>query len=239
MKRKQTNKRERSSLPQEELQPIEPRSAPIKVLTPAQGRYLNLLRSKQVVYAMGSAGSGKSFVAGSWALNQLVDKKVDRIILTRAMVEANGEKMGFLPGEVKDKYEPYIEPYRDIFQERVGIGFTKYLMNAEKIVGAPLAYMRSKTHKNCTVIVSEAQNLTPAQMYLLLTRLGDNSQLIIEGDDKQKDIKGVSGLTHSLNTIGHLDFVGVVRFGINDCVRSNAVKQIMFAYLESDGKIYE
>ena len=228
-----SNKRDRASLPyQEEMLPAEPRSSPIRALTPAQGRYLNLLRSKKIVYAIGSAGSGKSFIAGSWAANQLVDKKCDKVVLTRAMVEASGEKMGFLPGEVKDKYEPYVEPYRDVFEERLGIGFTKYLTSSQRIVGAPMAYMRSKTYKNCIVIISEAQNATPEQMYLLLTRLGDNSQLIIEGDDNQKDIRGVSGLSHSLSMIGHLDFVGVVKFGIDDCVRSEEVKQIMFAYLD-------
>ena len=197
-----------------------------------QASYLNLLYSKIIVFATGSAGSGKSFIAGSYALKLLVENKIDNIILTRALVEAGGEKLGSLPGEVVDKYAPYVEPYKDIFETHVGKGYTKYLISSEKIQGRPMAYMRSKTFNKSVVILSEAQNATPEQVFLLLTRLGEGSLLIIEGDIKQKDIRGVSGLEDALQVIGGLDGVGSIHFDIEDCVRSEMVKAILKAYEE-------
>lgn len=215
-----------------DLAGAESRQVWIKPFTPLgskQRDYHYLLKSMSIIFAVGAAGSGKSFVAGSYAIAALVNKEVDNIILTRALVEA-GEKLGSLPGEVKDKYAPYVEPYRDIFEANVGKGFTKYLIDSGKIQGCPLAYMRSKTFNKSIVIVSEAQNTTPEQMYLLLTRLGEGSILVIEGDVKQKDIRGVSGLEDALRTISHLEGVGVVTFTNEDCVRSPLVKQILLAY---------
>jgi phosphate starvation-inducible PhoH-like protein len=209
------------------------RSKPLLPLNQKQEDYIYLLKSKTIIFATGSAGSGKSYVAGAYASKLLEDKDIDTIVLTRALVEA-GEKLGALPGEVKDKYAPYIEPYRDIFEDRLGKGFTKYLIDSEKIIGRPLAYMRSKTFHKSVVILSEAQNTTPDQMFLLLTRLGEGSILIIEGDIKQKDIRGVSGLEDALQVIGHLDSVGSVYFDTDDCVRSDIVKEILKAYEGED-----
>lgn len=166
---------------------------PVQALTKAQGSYIKAILDNIITFGIGPAGTGKSYVAAGLAADMLREKKIDRIILTRPGVEA-GEKFGFIPGELEEKYAPYIEPFRDILNERLGRSQVDYLIKHKRICAMPLAFMRGRTFKNCWAILDEAQNTTPGQMKLFLTRIGDNCKVIIDGDLEQKDIPSQSGL---------------------------------------------
>jgi phosphate starvation-inducible PhoH-like protein len=204
---------------------------PLVGRTANQREYMHSIRNNELTFGTGTAGSGKSYLAGSIAAEMLRDKVINQIILSRPAVEA-GEKLGFLPGECHNKFAPYIEPYMDIFHERLGKSFTEYLVKRGQIIGRPLAYMRSKTFKDAFVILSEAQNTTPTQMELFLTRIGDGCRVVVEGDIRQKDVSGYSGLADAENRLRSLDGIGWVEFGVGDCVRSGLCKKIVKAYSE-------
>ena len=152
-----------------------------------------------------------------------------RVIVTRPAVEA-GEQLGYLPGELEEKYEPYIRPFRDVMNERLGRGMVDYMMKCERIEAAPLAFLRGRTFKNAFVILDEAQNTTPLQMKLFLTRIGENCKIVVNGDESQCDIKGESGLTDAVKRLSWIPSVKVVRFGIEDVVRSGLVAEVLQAY---------
>ena len=173
---------------------------PIQALTKAQGAYITAILENVITFGIGPAGTGKSYVVAGLAVDMLREKKIDRILLTRPGVEA-GEKFGFIPGELEEKYAPYIEPFRDIFNERLGRSQVDYLIKHKRICAMPLAFMRGRTFKNCWAILDEAQNTTPGQMKLFLTRIGDNCKVIIDGDIEQKDITTQSGLSDAVNNL--------------------------------------
>ena len=167
--------------------------------------------------------------AGAMAADMLESKQIEKIILTRPAVEA-GESMGFLPGTIEEKYEPYLQPFRDVFHERMGKGKTEYLIKRGQIEAAPLAYMRGRTFRNTWVILDEAQNTTPEQMFMFLTRIGENCKVIVNGDTRQSDIKTMSGLIDCATKLSHLKGVEFIEFGADDIVRSGIVKEIVKAY---------
>jgi len=204
--------------------------APLTARTPAQQSYINAIKTHCLTFGIGPAGTGKSYCAGALAAEALESGRIERIILTRPAVEA-GENLGFLPGEVEDKYAVYIDAFRDILNERLGPGVVDYCLRHGRIVGAPLAYMRGKTFNNNTyVILDEAQNTTPTQMKMFLTRIGEDSKVVINGDINQSDIRGPNGLEDALQRLGGLPGVHIHRFERDDIVRSGLVRHILDRY---------
>lgn len=195
-----------------------------------QEDYLDAIDKKDVIFALGPAGSGKTYVATHYAAMQLYYKKIDKIILTRPAVEACDEEMGFLPGDLQEKYQPYLLPYLETFNELLGKSFVEYCLKVGNIEAVPLAFMRGRSFKDCIILGDELQNSTPLQMKLLLTRLGDNTKMLLNGDVEQKDREGISGLEDAIGKLGYLDEVGVLTFTYDDCVRSGLCKKILKAY---------
>lgn len=203
---------------------------PLTFRTEAQYNYVELMKDKVLVIGDGPAGTGKSYVAVRYAIQQLNARSINRIIVTRPMVEAADESMGFLPGDVSEKFAPYFEPLRQIFMEDYSQTHLDNLMKRGKIEIAPLPLIRGLTFDNAIVILDEAQNTTPKQMRLLLTRIGENCTIVINGDDDQKDIKGKSGLEDILTRFRDMDSVGRLTFTTNDIVRSKFVKDVLERY---------
>ena len=201
---------------------------PIEPLNPKQDKYLSAIRNGKLVFGLGPAGTGKTYIAGSAAAEMLESKQVEKIIITRPAVDA-GESLGFLPGELEEKYEPYIAAFRDVLNERLGKTYVEYLLKIGRIEAQPFAYMRGRTFKNAVVILDEAQNATPEQMKLFLTRIGENCTVIVDGDESQADIKN-SGLMDAVKRLSYIPEVKVVQFGTADIVRSGLVQEIVEAY---------
>lgn len=170
---------------------------PIEAKTEGQKRYINAIKSHTLVFATGPAGTGKTYLCSAMAAQALTNKSVDKIIITRPAVEA-GESLGFLPGELDEKFDPYLAPFRDAFYERLGKGYTEYLIKAKKIEAIPLAYMRGRSFHRSFVILDEAQNASSTQLKLLLTRIGQDTKVVINGDVSQIDIKN-SGLVDAID----------------------------------------
>lgn len=204
-------------------------SEPLKAKTDNQKKYMNAIRSATLTFGVGPAGTGKTYICGAIAAELLQSKEIDKIIITRPAVEA-GESLGFLPGEVEEKYEPYLTPFRDVLNERLGKTHVDYLVKMGRVEPAPLAYMRGRTFKDAVVILDEAQNVTPEQMKMFLTRIGENCKVIVNGDEAQKDIKGDSGLTDAIKRISYIPSVQVIKFSAKDIVRSGLVQEIVEAY---------
>lgn len=204
------------------------RPPPLEAQNEKQRRYINAIKSFQVTFGIGPAGTGKTYIAGAIACEMLKNNEIEKIIITRPAVDA-GESLGFLPGELEEKYEPYIAAFRDVLNERLGKQFVEYQMKAGRIEGMPFAYMRGRTFKNCVVILDEAQNATPEQMKLFLTRIGENCKVIIDGDASQSDIRN-SGLLDAVNRLSYIPSVKVVKFSREDVVRSGFVSEVIQAY---------
>jgi phosphate starvation-inducible PhoH-like protein len=202
---------------------------PLRALTEAQGAYAASIQDNIITFGVGPAGTGKSYVAAAMAADMLHDKEIDKIIITRPAVEA-GESFGFLPGELEEKYAPYIDPFRDILNERLGKSYVEYLIKHNRIMAKPLAFMRGMTFKNCWAIFDEAQNATPGQMKLFLTRIGESCKVIVDGDCEQSDLTVQSGLTDALYRFRGMTNIGIVRFDINDIVRHGIVRDVIRAY---------
>lgn len=205
----------------------------LETRTEAQYNYLELIKSKDLVFGIGPAGTGKSYVATAHAAMQFRDKCISQIIVTRPVVAT--ESMGFLPGTEEEKCAPYFEPIRDILEEWLGESYLEWAIKRKKIRFMPLAFMRGKTLDNAFVILDEAQNSTPKQMKLLLSRIGENCTVIVDGDIDQKDIPGKSGLEDALHRLGDLtDHVGVLEFEEDDIVRSGFARAILKRYRTSE-----
>ena len=196
-----------------------------------QSEYIKALKENDIIMSLGPAGTGKSFLAVSVAVTLLMEKKIDRVILSRPAVEA-GEKLGFLPGDMKEKVDPYLRPLYDALYELFGADkIDKKIENGE-IEIAPLAFMRGRTLKNCFAILDEAQNATETQIKMFLTRIGENSKLVVNGDPSQVDLinKKHSGLVKSRDILKNLEEIKVIEFDHNDVVRHPLVSKIIKAY---------
>jgi len=196
-----------------------------------QSDYIKALKENDIVMSLGPAGTGKSFLAVSVAVTLLMEKKIERVILSRPAVEA-GEKLGFLPGDMKEKVDPYLRPLYDALYELFGADkIDKRIENGE-IEIAPLAFMRGRTLKNCFAILDEAQNATETQIKMFLTRIGENSKLVVNGDPSQIDLinKSQSGLIKSRDILKNLKEIKIIEFDHTDVVRHPLVSKIIRAY---------
>lgn len=199
--------------------------------TQHQAEYIDMLQKRDMVFCTGSAGSGKTFLAVAEALRLILTHKKSKLIITRPVVEA-GESLGFLPGDLEDKIDPYLRPLKDAMETILPIENVKRLFEAGIIEVAPLAYMRGRTLNNSVVILDEAQNTTCAQMKMFLTRMGENSKIFITGDPSQIDLPGKvkSGLNHSIEILHRIEDIGFMTLTAEDVVRNNLVKKIVRAY---------
>ena len=203
-----------------------------------QNLYLEILQKKQIIFAIGPAGTGKTFLAVAAAVSQLLENKFDRIILSRPAVEA-GEKLGFLPGDLKEKVDPYLRPLYDSLYDLIPSDIASKKIQSSEIEIAPLAFMRGRTLNNSFVILDEAQNATHNQIKMFLTRCGKNSRMIVTGDPSQTDLsrKSDSGLLRSIKILSEIDGVSVINFGQKDIVRDEMVTKIINAYDLYDDQI--
>lgn len=204
---------------------------PIKPKTLGQKKYVDQIRNKMITFGVGPAGTGKTYLAMAMGITAFKNDEVSRIILTRPAIEA-GEKLGFLPGDLQSKVDPYLRPLYDALYQIMGPD--SYAKNMEKglIEVAPLAYMRGRTLDNAFIILDEAQNTTPAQMKMFLTRIGFGSKVVITGDLSQKDLPSgqVSGLDQALRVLNKVDEIGVSHLTSQDVVRHPLVQKIVKAY---------
>ena len=196
-----------------------------------QSEYIKALKENDIVMSLGPAGTGKSFLAVSVAITLLMEKKIDRVILSRPAVEAGG-KLGFLPGDMKEKVDPYLRPLYDALYELFGADKIDKKIETGEIEIAPLAFMRGRTLKNCFAILDEAQNATETQIKMFLTRIGENSKLVVNGDPSQVDLinKTHSGLIRSKEILKNLKEIKIIEFDHNDVVRHPLVSKIIKAY---------
>ena len=196
-----------------------------------QSDYIRALKEKDIVMSLGPAGTGKSFLAVSVGVTLLMEKKIERVILSRPAVEA-GEKLGFLPGDMKEKVDPYLRPLYDALYELFGADKIDKKIETGEIEIAPLAFMRGRTLKNCFAILDEAQNATETQIKMFLTRIGENSKLVVNGDPSQIDLinKSQSGLIKSKNILKHIKEIEIIEFDHKDVVRHPLVSKIIRAY---------
>ena len=205
--------------------------ATIRARTVNQQRLVKLYDDCDLLFAVGPAGSGKTYTAIALAVRALREKQVRRIILTRPAVEA-GEKLGFLPGDMKEKLDPYLQPLYDALNDMIPAARLQKFMEEGTVQIAPLAYMRGRTLDNAFVILDEAQNTTLAQIKMFLTRMGRSAKFIVTGDVTQIDLprKGDSGLTQAMEVLRPVEGIGIVEFDRRDIVRHPLVKQIVEAF---------
>jgi phosphate starvation-inducible PhoH-like protein len=210
---------------------------PIKPKTIGQKQYVDLIRNKMIVFGVGPAGTGKTYLAMAMAIKAFKNDEVSRIILTRPAIEA-GEKLGFLPGDLQSKVDPYLRPLYDALYQIMGAESFQKNMEKGLIEVAPLAYMRGRTLDNAFIILDEAQNTTPAQMKMFLTRIGFGSKAIITGDATQKDLPSgtESGLDVALKVLGKVDEIGFAKLTSQDVVRHPLVQKIVNAYEDYEKK---
>lgn len=211
---------------------------PVKPKTLGQKKYVEQIKDKMIVFGIGPAGTGKTYLAMAMAITALKNNEVNKIILTRPAIEA-GENLGFLPGDLQSKVDPYLRPLYDALYQIMGA--ESFISNSEKgiIEVAPLAYMRGRTLDNAFIILDEAQNTTPAQMKMFLTRIGFGSKVIVTGDRTQKDLPrdAVSGLEVALKVLKDVDDISFVFLDNNDVVRHPLVQKIVKAYEDYDNKM--
>jgi phosphate starvation-inducible PhoH-like protein len=217
---------------------IRTRKRAINARSPGQREYLAALRERDMVFALGPAGSGKTYLAVAWGVSLLLGGKVERIVLSRPAVEA-GERLGFLPGDMREKIDPYLRPLYDALHDMLPAELIAKRMEAGDIEIAPLAFMRGRTLSHCYVILDEAQNTTPMQMRMFLTRLGEGSRMIVTGDPSQTDLPGgqKSGLNDAVDTLDNIEGIRFVRLTSKDVVRHDLVTRIVEAYDARDKKI--
>ncbi len=202
----------------------------IRCKTLGQRNYVRAIKSKTIVFGIGPAGTGKTYLAVALAVSALKANEVEKIILTRPAIEA-GEKLGFLPGDLQTKVDPYLRPLYDALREMFGVDSYMRLIERGIIEIAPLAYMRGRTLTSSFIILDEAQNTTQEQMKMFLTRLGENSKMVITGDDTQIDLPyGKSSGLESVKILEDIDEIGICRFTDKDVVRHELVQKIVLAY---------
>ena len=210
---------------------------PIKPKTIGQKEYIDAIKKRMIVFGVGPAGTGKTYLAMAMAINAFKNNEVNRIILTRPAIEAGG-KLGFLPGDMQSKVDPYLRPLYDALYQIMGAESFQHNMEKGLIEVAPLAYMRGRTLDNSFIILDEAQNTTPAQMKMFLTRIGFGSKVVITGDLTQKDLPHdqASGLDTALKVLRNVEEIGICRLTSSDVVRHPLVQKIVKAYDEYENR---
>jgi len=212
------------------------KGSPIKAKTANQQKLVQSVNENDLVFALGPAGTGKTFVSVAMAVKALKNKMVKKIIITRPAVEA-GENLGFLPGDLKEKIDPYLRPIYDALNDMLSFEKLKYYMEREVIEIAPLAYMRGRTLNNAFILLDEAQNTTPMQMKMFLTRMGPDSKMIVTGDTTQIDLphNQKSGLNEAVRILSQTKGIGFVELNERDVVRHKLVRDIIEAYGKAGG----
>ena len=208
--------------------PIEFGYKDVKPLNYIQGEYLEAIKHNEIIFGIGSAGTGKTYVAASYAAGELFHRRIQKIILTRPNVET-GRGLGFLPGELDEKYAPYLDPFDQVFKRTLGAGFYEYALKSKTIEPKPLGFMRGASFENAIILVDEVQNMTKTEFKMLLSRIGKNCKVILSGDPDQTDISD-SGLPDAVKRLTGLAGIEIVRFLDEDIVRSKMCKQIIIAY---------
>lgn len=203
--------------------------APVEGKTAGQKRYLKSIKANDVTVAVGPAGTGKTYMAAAYAAQMIRAGQVRRVILCRPAVEATGERLGFLPGDMQDKMAPWTAPVLDVLREKLGKAKVEAMIDADDISVVPFAFMRGRTFKDAFVICDEAQNCTVKQMELLTGRFGENIKVVIDGDIQQSDIGPDTGLAaiYGMVEMGELESVGLVEMDFEDIVRSAQCKQFI------------
>jgi phosphate starvation-inducible protein PhoH and related proteins len=216
------------------------KGAPIKPKTVNQQKIVDLVKENDLVFALGPAGTGKTYISVALAVRALKNKLVKKIIITRPAVEA-GENLGFLPGDLKEKIDPYLRPIYDALNDMIPFEKLSYYMEREIIEIAPLAYMRGRTLNNAFILLDEAQNTTPMQMKMFLTRMGPESKMIITGDASQVDLPGSqrSGLKEAIRILRNVNGIGFVELSEKDVVRHKLVRDIIEAYQKETVRMEE
>ena len=205
-----------------EIKPLSPKNKKQEI-------YLNALRSFTIVFGVGAAGTGKSYISTAYGADELKAKRVERLIFSRPNVEV-GRPLGHLPGSLDEKFEPYLAPVKEILWERLGESHTEAIIKTGRIEAIPLGFMRGRTFKDAIVILDEAQNCTAEEFLMIMTRLGEGSQLFINGDTSQTDLKGKSGLQDAIDRTRWIPQVKVIEFETEDIVRSGIVGDIISSY---------
>lgn len=212
--------------------PVKPNRKPVIPLTEKQADYGDAIDESRITLGIGPAGTGKTYFATMRAAEAFDKGVIKKIYLTRPAIEA-GESLGFLPGELDEKFEPYLRPFKDALEEYFGAGHLEYLLRKGLIEPVPLGFLRGATIKNAWLLADEMQNATKSQMKMLLTRIGKNSKFIINGDPKQADIPR-SGLMDGVKRVGRVSGVSIVTFDRSDVVRDDIVQDILSAYDDDD-----
>lgn len=207
------------------------RGNPIRPKTPNQVKLVQLVRENDLVFALGPAGTGKTYISVALAVQALKNKQVKKIIITRPAVEA-GENLGFLPGDLKEKIDPYLRPIYDALNDMIPFEKLQYYMEREIIEIAPLAYMRGRTLNNAFILLDEGQNTTPMQMKMFLTRMGPESKMIVTGDVSQVDLPANqrSGLKEAIRILSGVKGIGFIELNDRDVVRHKLIREIIEAY---------
>lgn len=229
---------EQATTASEDVMLIGTRGQKIKARTMNQRKMLEASRQNDILFAIGPAGTGKTYTAVALAVLALKEREIRRIILTRPAVEA-GENLGFLPGDLKEKIDPYLRPLYDALEDMIPSDKLKSMIESRTVEIAPLAFMRGRTLDNCYVILDEAQNSTDLQLKMFLTRMGPNAKLIITGDLTQVDLpkKQMSGLFRAMKILRNIDGISIVELDTQDVVRHKLVKEIIKAYDKADEQI--
>lgn len=204
---------------------------PISAKNEMQKKYLNAMNSFTITFGLGPAGTGKSICSMGWALGELFYGRTEKIIITRPAVEV-GVGLGYLPGTQEEKFSPWIQPLRAISEKTMGKSHTEMLIKEGRLEAIPIPYCRGRSWDDSIILVDEAQNTTPQEMKMLLTRIGYGSKMIVSGDISQKDIQGQSGLEEAIDIIKFIPSVKVIEFGVGDVVRSGICGEIVQAYYQ-------
>jgi phosphate starvation-inducible PhoH-like protein len=204
---------------------------PISAKNEAQKKYLSAMGNSTITFGLGPSGTGKSICSMGWALGELFFGRTERIVITRPAVEV-GVGLGFLPGTQEEKFGPWIQPLVEISNRCMGPSHTQMLLKDGKLEAVPIPYCRGRSWNDSIILVDEAQNTTPQEMKMLLTRIGYNSKMIVSGDISQKDIQDMSGLEEAIDIIGFIPSVKVIEFSVSDVVRSGICSEIVLAYYQ-------